>query len=337
MLLILGVTPMLTTLLLWALYLSLTTAGQVFFGYQWDALLLEAGLLAVLYSPLDWLLRRNAKIAPSTVVILLLRLLLFRLMFSSGVGKLTSGDATWLNFSALKYHYFTQPLPPWTAWYFQQMPSWFGIISVAFTFIAEIVAPLMIFGPRWSRRIAFWLIVVLQGLIIATGNFGFFNLLTITLCLCLLDDTDWPARWRAKFAVVGAAARGRRIQWARNGVAALVVVIGAMRLVEGVFRPIDWPVPLSWVDPLVGSLESFNSYGLFRMMTTQRTEIVVQGSNDGVTWTAYEFKWKPGDPMQRPGFTAFDMPRLDWQMWFAALGDVHGNWVVCKFCAMPAE
>ena len=68
-----------------------------------------------------------------------------------------------------------------------------------------------------------------------------------------------------------------------------------------------------------------NSYGLFAVMTTSRIEIVVEGSNDGQTWQPYEFKYKPGDPARRPHWVAPYQPRLDWQMWFAALGTYQEN------------
>src|SRR3989442_3904762 len=54
-------------------------------------------------------------------------------------------------------------------------------------------------------------------------------------------------------------------------------------------------------------------------MTTERPEIVVKGSADGKTWLAYDFRYKPGDPARRPAFVEPHQPRLDWQMWFAAL------------------
>ena len=82
---------------------------------------------------------------------------------------------------------------------------------------------------------------------------------------------------------------------------------------------------LQWVSPL----RTINTYGLFAVMTTTRPEIVVEGSNNGATWLPYEFKWKPGDPKRRPAFVAPHQPRIDWQMWFAALGDYRGNpWFV---------
>jgi hypothetical protein len=60
-------------------------------------------------------------------------------------------------------------------------------------------------------------------------------------------------------------------------------------------------------------------------MTTQRIEIVIEGSRDGSTWTQYEFPYKPGDVRRAPPWVAPYQPRLDWQMWFAALGSYRQN------------
>jgi hypothetical protein len=72
-----------------------------------------------------------------------------------------------------------------------------------------------------------------------------------------------------------------------------------------------------WFEPL----HLVSPYGLFAVMTTTRDEIVIQGSNDGVEWRDYEFRYKPGDVMRRPPWNIPHQPRLDWQMWFAALDD----------------
>jgi lipase maturation factor 1 len=69
------------------------------------------------------------------------------------------------------------------------------------------------------------------------------------------------------------------------------------------------------------------------VMTTNRAEIIVEGSNDGEHWQAYEFKYKPGDLKRRPAFVEPHQPRLDWQMWFAALGDYQQNPWFLNFCA----
>ena len=68
-----------------------------------------------------------------------------------------------------------------------------------------------------------------------------------------------------------------------------------------------------------------NNYGLFAVMTTERPEIIVEGSSDNVTWKAYEFKYKAGELARPPSFVEPLQPRLDWQMWFAALGTYRDN------------
>ena len=96
-------------------------------------------------------------------------------------------------------------------------------------------------------------------------------------------------------------------------------------------RPV-WFLPVAVVDVWLSPLRTVNSYGLFAVMTTERREIVVEGSNDGTNWLAYEFKYKPGDVNRRPAFVAPHQPRLDWQMWFAALGDYRQNPWFANFC-----
>jgi hypothetical protein len=79
----------------------------------------------------------------------------------------------------------------------------------------------------------------------------------------------------------------------------------------------------------VAPLRSVNGYGLFRVMTTERFEIAIEGGADTTHWREYRFRWKPDDPARRPPFVAPHMPRLDWQMWFAALDpDGARDWLV---------
>ena len=73
-------------------------------------------------------------------------------------------------------------------------------------------------------------------------------------------------------------------------------------------------------------------YGLFRRITgvgprneVARPEIVLEGSRDGQVWEEYEFHYKPGAVAHRPPMVAPHQPRLDWQMWFAALGNYQTN------------
>ncbi|HEU4649216.1 MAG TPA: lipase maturation factor family protein, partial [Gemmatimonadales bacterium] len=190
LLLVADIAPLLVLVLLWALYLSLTVAGQSFLSFQWDALLLETGLLAILWAPAEWL-PRGARRIPSNAVRLLLVFLLFKLMFLSGVTKLLSGDPTWRSLTALDYHFETQPLPPWTAWYAHQLSSGVHRAATLVMLVIELVAPWLLFAPpryRTLRLAGCAALVLLQLGIAATGNYGFFNLLAIVLVVPVLDD-----------------------------------------------------------------------------------------------------------------------------------------------------
>ena len=317
--LIAGVAPVCCLVLLWACYLSVCTAGQVFMGYQWDALLLEAGFLSIFLAPPRWWAGPRATLPPvSRVGMFLMRWLLFRLMLMSGVVKLTSGDATWSGLTALRYHYETQPLPTWVGWWMHQAPDWWQTGSVGFVFFAELAAPFFVWGPRRVRLAGFWVLVTLQGLIALTGNYGFFNALTAALCLLLLDDRQWP-RWLVPRNIpLTREARGWR--WLRAPVAAVYVVFGAMLLWQTIF-PVrsasGWLQTAYYQD--IYPFRSLNTYGLFASMTTERPEIILEGSRDGEHWQPYAFRWKMSDPQRAPAFVSPHLPRLDWQMWFAAL------------------
>ncbi len=318
--------------LLWALYLSLTVVGGPFLSFQWDTLLLEAGLTAILVAPWTWWSAPGRLREPARFTVWLPRLLLFKLMVLSGLVKITSGDPNWLHLDALAYHYWTQPLPTWIGWWAAHLPAWFGRLSVAFLFAVELGAPFLMFLGRRGRLASFGLLVLLQLLIAATGNYGFFNLLAIVLCLSLLDDGHWRsllprARNRAPAGRRPGDGFGPRAVTAVLGTALLALSALSFAAEVGGYRGL--PGPSMAVLEAVQPFRSVNGYGLFRVMTTSRLEIQVEGSDDGADWKPYRFRYKPGDPDQRPGLVAPYMPRLDWQMWFAALGTWRQNpWFV---------
>src|SRR5579859_2125467 len=200
LLVIFGVATAPSLALLWFFYLSLSVVCDVFLGYQWDALLLETGLLAIFFAPLQLVPGLKREAPPSRTMLWLLRWLLFRLMFASGVVKLATHDPTWRGLTALTFHYETQPLPTWIGWYAHQCPVWFQKFSCGVMFAIELGAPFLIFAPRRPRFVAAGAITSFMLLIAATGNYCFFNLLTIALCILLLDDAALrrfiPARWR---------------------------------------------------------------------------------------------------------------------------------------------
>ncbi len=338
-LLVAGVAPQLCLAGLWLLYLSLTTIGREFMAYQWDNLLLEVGLLSIFFAPRGLWPKQLAESDPPKIFLWLLRWLLFRLMFLSGVVKLTSGDPTWRNLDALSFHYETQPLPTWLGWHADQLPDWFHQSSAVMMFAIELAVPFLIFLPRRLRFLAALAFVALELLIAATGNYGFFNWLTILLCLLLLDDSmiqRWlPKKFVLKFPsrVVVPATAAFKFRLGLAAIFAAMVAVVTFIQISSAFRvQRQWPKPVASIYQWMSPLRSVNAYGLFSVMTTSRPEIIVEGSNDGVRWQAYEFRYKPGDVQHRPAFVAPHMPRLDWQMWFAALGDYRHNPWFLQFC-----
>lgn len=324
----------------WLFYLSLVNVGQDFLSFQWDILLLEAGFLAILWAPWQWTgppWKNKLVLKPETklfrAVLLLLRWLVFKLMFLSGAVKILSGDVTWRNFTALKYHYVTQPLPTPLAWLANQLPDWFQTACVAGVFITELCVPFLFFLPRKFRLVGAVLTMFLQIVILLTGNYTFFNLLTLTLCIPLLDDraiTGFFPKFLRAHLIEEIAPEGaeptlgpmkRNIR--RVGVTASFVMVGFATIVQisGAFEGFRAAPDL--VRGLLAFVRPFhlvNSYGLFAVMTTTRPEISVEGSDDGVTWKHYTFRYKPGPLNRPPPIVAPFQPRLDWQMWFAALG-----------------
>jgi predicted DCC family thiol-disulfide oxidoreductase YuxK len=308
LLLVSNVLPRTSLLVLYGLYLSLFYGGQVFMTFQWDTFLLETGFIALLMS------------LSTTPGIWLLRWLLFRFMFMSGVVKLSSGDPIWWNLSALSYHFTTQPLPTPLAWYAAQLPAdvlKFAVVCMLFT---ELCLPFLIFCPRRLRFVAAFGVLLLESCIFLTGNYNWFNLQTVLLCLTLFDDAALR-RTLLRRLPFGRDRRvpGRLTGIAVNAMGVLLIVCGLVQMDQRFGG--DPPAPARAVSGFMEPLHIANAYGLFAVMTTERDEIIVQGSYDGVEWRDYAFRYKPGDVRRRPVWNVPHQPRLDWQMWFAALDD----------------
>ncbi|KAM9377958.1 lipase maturation factor 2a isoform 2-T2 [Pholidichthys leucotaenia] len=399
---------------LWALYLSMYQVGQVFLYFQWDSLLLETGFLCIIVAPVTLIRGSRGVREHDHVTFWLIRWLLFRLMFASGVVKLTSRCPTWWGLTAVTYHYETQCIPTPLAWFAHQLPVWWQKLSVVGTFVIEIVVPLLFFSPLRRLRLgAFYMQVLLQVLIILSGNYNFFNLLTLTLCLPLLDDQHVYFWLRKTDKTSNKNNDSRLWSWLCYLVELMVwslMIIGTIiffdlqldpnkkgissrtaftyhqfnhflktvtipsiwigvlsltwELVTSMFRCACihgflkrlWGVvqlavfaaaaasmfaislvPFTYIEfdsnarlwpgvrqayEVVDRYQLVNSYGLFRRMTGVggRPEVVIEGSSDAVTWTEIEFMYKPGNLSASPPVVTPHQPRLDWQMWFAALG-----------------
>lgn len=309
--------------LLWVLYLSIVNVSGAFTGFQWDILLLEAGFLAIFYSPWQTFSSRHNLSPPSLVIHLLFYVLIFKLMFSSGAVKLLSQDPAWRDLTALKFHYETQPLPHLMSWFVHQLPEWSHQLSTAVMFIVELVLPFFIFIDRRLRHLAAMSFIVLMLIVMSTGNYGFFNLLTIALALPLLDDRFYdlfvkiPVQSNPPSSPSGLPVFLKQISLASIGL--LILTLSLTQSSQRLLGRWEMPQLITSLHQAAAPYHLTSSYGLFAVMTKTRPEIVIQGSLDGITWQDYSFKWKPGDQSSVPKFLLGHMPRLDWQMWFAAL------------------
>jgi hypothetical protein len=323
---------------LWALYFSFVSIGQDWYGYGWEIQILETGALAVFLCPLfDG--RPFPRRPPPFVAILLFRWLAFRIMLGAGLIKIR-GDQCWRDLTCLVHHYETQPIPNPLSRTYHFMPLWFHKGGALFNHLVELVSPWFVFGPRVARRIAGLLMVTFQVILITSGNLSFLNYLTIVPALATLDD-DLLRRLLPGF-IVRRAARA----------AAEYTAAGAATSAPAAWRPADLlprhpgaitaasyavVVALLSVDPVMNlfsaqqimntsfdRLHLVNTYGAFGSVGKERHEIVFEGTRDdpptaATKWKEYDFWCKPGTPTRRPCVIAPFQPRLDWQIWFAAM------------------
>ncbi len=327
---IIGFQPLLALAICWFCYLSFCLVGQDFIPFQWDTLLCEIGFLVIFLCPSPRLGVGFSQEKASFIIIWLLRILLFKLMFSSGVVKLASDDPAWSAFTALEFHYESQPLPNPGAWLLHQLPSWFHFLSVSFTFMVELVLPFAIFLGRRPRYFAFAWFFLLQVFILVSGNYGFFNLLTIVLLFCLVDDGVFQKFFPkiTNRAMVISRLGSLGLLWIRRLLLVIVPLLyGTHFIIIPLFKPAQ--------DSILGRLHSipkkmmiFNNYGLFAVMTTGRPEMIIEGSADGKIWKPYNFRYKIQNIDSLPPVILGHMPRLDWQMWFLQFRPCKNNrWI----------
>lgn len=316
---LLGYANSIVLLVLWVLYTSIVNVGQLWYSYGWEIQLLETGFIAVFLCPLlDG--RPFSRRAPPVVVLWLYRWLIVRIMLGAGLIKLR-GDACWRDFTCLIYHYETQPIPNPLSWWLHFRPEWLHQLGTLWNHFIELVVPWFAFGPRRARHAAGVLMASFQVFLILSGNLSFLNWLTIVPCLACLDDTFWarvlPRRLVEKATWAGAAAeRSRPHEIAAIAFAAVVGVLS----IDPVRNLIQ---PRQVMNTSFNRLNLVNTYGAFGTVGRERLEIVFEGTSsvspEFAVWREYEFKAKPGDPRRRPVIVAPYQPRIDWQIWFAAM------------------
>jgi hypothetical protein len=327
---VLGYANAILLAVLWALYMSFVHVGQIWYGYGWEIQLLETGFLAIfLCQPFDP--RPFPGRAPPTAVIWLFRWLIFRIMLGAGLIKIR-GDTCWRDLTCLYYHYETQPIPNPLSWYAHFAPRWFHRCGVVFNHVTELGTPWLAFGPRLARHIAGVTMVCFQMFLILSGNLSFLNYLTIVPVLACCDDEFLarllPERLVSRAENAAESAAPSRLQ---QGVAAALAALVAYLSIAPVANLLSAGQVMN---TSFGALDLVNTYGAFGSVGKVRYEIVLEGTSDetigeATRWKPYEFPCKPGDPRRRPCVISPYQPRLDWQIWFAAMSTPKGApWVV---------
>ena len=292
--------------LLWLLYLSFVNVGQTWYGFGWESMLLEAGFFAIFLG--------SSGTAVRAIPLWSLRWMAFRVMFGAGLIKLR-GDPCWRDLTCLNYFYETQPIPNPLTWYFHWAPEWVHKSGVLVNHFVELAVPFGLFLPQPAAGIAALLIIAFQASLMLSGNLSFLNLLTIVIAIPALD--------------------GRMLAWIPARVPTLpemarptayaMIALGVLAGVLSVKPALNMISPHQFMNASFDPLHLVNTYGAFGSITRQRYEIVVEGTADAIpdaesVWLEYEFKGKPNDVKRRPPQIAPYHLRLDWLMWFAAMG-----------------
>ncbi|WP_324652534.1 lipase maturation factor family protein [Georgenia sp. H159] len=300
--------PMLVLLVLYGLYLSVVNVGQVFYGFGWESLLLEAGFLAAFLG--------SDQTGTSLVTLIAFRWLLFRVEFGAGLIKLR-GDPAWRDLTALDYHHETQPMPGPLSWFFHHLPRPLHRVEVLANHVTQLVVPVLLFAPQPVATWAAAVVVVTQLWLVLSGNFAWLNWITIVLAFSAVGD---DVVRELVPGLVPAAPDGPAPLW----FVVVVLAVGAVLLV------LSWWPARNLVSRQQRMNASFNpfhlvgAYGAFGSVTRRRDEIVVEGSRaedpGEDDWEEYVFRGKPGPPDRRPRQYAPYHLRLDWGMWFLGLG-----------------
>jgi hypothetical protein len=303
-------------LVIWFLYLSIVNVGQTFYGFGWESLICEAGFVVAFLGAWDT--------APPITIVIFVRWLVFRLEFGAGMIKMR-GDRSWRDLTALYYHHETQPMPNPLSRSAHLLPKWWHRVEVLGNHFAQLVVPWLLFLPQPVASAAAAVIILTQLWLVATGNFAWLNWITIVLAFAGISDGVWS--WVLGGAPVGGFGASTLPLWyliVSLAVTAFLVVL-------------SWP-PLrnlfarrQLMNASFNRWHLVNAYGAFGSVTKERFEVVVEGTEDDphdpdAEWREYAFKGKPGDVRRLPRQFAPYHLRLDWLMWFLALGSRDSPW-----------
>jgi hypothetical protein len=316
--------PLLVFLLLFAAYLSIVNVGQTFYSFGWESLLVEAGFVVAFLG--------STAVATPLPVLFFLRWLVFRLEFGAGLIKLRGGRE-WRDLTALFYHHETQPMPNPVSWFVHHLPKWVHRGEVLGNHAVQLGLPILLFAPQPVASIAAGLIVLSQFWLVLTGNFAWLNWITIVLAAAAVDDAAF--RWLGGLVVPGlraapaeeSAAPGESPLW----FVVLVLAVTGLLVVLSYWPARNLLRRRQLMNASFNPFHLVNAYGAFGTVTKERYEIIVEGSDSAdprndTAWQVYEFRGKPGDVSRLPGQFAPYHLRLDWLMWFLALGARDTRW-----------
>ncbi|HVU55713.1 MAG TPA: lipase maturation factor family protein [Puia sp.] len=307
-------------IVLWFLYMSFVNVGQEWYSYGWEIQLGETGFLAALLCPL-WDARPFPRRPPPIQIIVLFRWLNFRIMLGAGLIKLR-GDEVWRNSTALYYHFETQPIPgPLSRW-FHFLPRWILQLGVWYNWLAELIAPWFVFGPRTARHVAGVIIIFLQVILIFSGNLSFLNWLTIVPALACFDDGCLSGVLPKALVRRASDAAENAEPYRPMEITAwiITVIIGFLSIQPAVNMLSSHQIMNTSFDPL----NLVNTYGAFGSVGKERLNVVFEGTMDSIPddkadWKAYPYKGLPvALDKASPQIAPYQL-RLDWEMWFAAM------------------
>jgi hypothetical protein len=308
-------------LILCALQISISNVGQTFYGFGWELQLVETGFLCVFLCPfLDG--RPFARRPPPAVVIWLLRWLAMRIMWGAGLIKLR-GDACWRDLTCLDFHFETQPIPSPLTPFFHALPHAVHKAGVLFNYAAELVAPFLMLGPRRLRYVGGALMAALQIVLIASGNLAFLNWLTLVPILACFDDDLW--RRLLPSALVARADRARQAAAPSRSQGVAVAALGLVVALLSVPPALNMLSGNQVMNTSFTRVPLVNTYGAFGSVGREREQLVFEGTRDAVVtdatvWVEYQPKCQPANPARRPCWMSPYHRRLDWLLWFAAMG-----------------
>ena len=323
-----NVLPRLALLGCWLSLLSFARGWLIFSDPQIDWLMLEVALLCIPFAPAGFRPGIGAASPPRPLVIFMVRWLLFRVMFESGLAKILSGDPHWANLSAMDTLYEVAPCPTILGYFDHQLPHFWHVGEAILTFAAELVAPLLaVFAGRRGRWWAFWLWLALQAGIQLTCNFGWLNTASIALGLLLFDDQmlTAAARWFRRPALAQYLANSAAPQtwptpapaWQRHSLSIAlwlhfylsIIAFGQAAsmprniVLDAISRPLKF---------IFDGFGSVNAYQLYARLDLQHVIAEFIGSNDGgQTWRPYEFRYFPQRLDHISGFIAPRFPRFE--------------------------